>query len=151
MLFVCTADMRYVGQEYFVNMVVPHEEPISDHSVASIIERFHDVYQVRYGHSTPGAPLELVNLRVVAIGSLPGRIGGFQPAASDGVEPQRRQVVFDGVAHDAAIFERRTLPLGFAFKGPAIVEEETATTAVPPGWQGRVDELGNLILTPVSG
>jgi N-methylhydantoinase A len=151
MLFVCTADMRYVGQEYFVNMVVPHEEPISDRSVASIIERFHDVYQVRYGHSTPGAPLELVNLRVVAIGSLPGRIEGFQPAASEGVEPQRRQVVFDGVAHDATIFERRTLPLGFAFKGPAIVEEETATTAVPPGWQGRVDELGNLILTRVSG
>ena len=29
MRFVCTADMRYVGQEYFVNMVVPHEEPIS--------------------------------------------------------------------------------------------------------------------------
>ena len=116
-----------------------------------MIERFHDdAYQIRYGHSTPGAPLELVNLRVVAIGSLPGRIEGFHPAAFDDVEPQRRQVVFDGVAHDATIFQRDTLPLGFAFRGPAIVEEETATTAVPPGWQGRVDELGNLILTPVS-
>jgi N-methylhydantoinase A len=151
MRFICTADMRYVGQEYFVNMVVPHEEPMSDRSVASMIGRFHDAYQVRYGHSTPGAPLELVNLRVVAVGSLPGRIEGFHPAASDGVEPQRRQVVFDGVAHDATIFQRHTLPLGFAFRGPAIVEEETATTAVPPGWQGRVDELGNLILTPMSG
>lgn len=151
MRFVCTADMRYVGQEYFVNMVVPHEEPMTDRSVASMIERFHDAYQVRYGHSTPGAPLELVNLRVVAVGSLPGRIEGFHPAASDGVEPHRRQVVFDGVAHGATIFQRGTLPLGFAFRGPAIVEEETATTAVPPGWQGRVDELGNLLLTPVSG
>ena len=83
MRFVCTADMRYVGQEYFVNMVVPHEEPISDRSVASMIERFHAAYQIRYGHSTPGAPLELVNLRVVAVGSLPGRIEGFHPAASD--------------------------------------------------------------------
>jgi N-methylhydantoinase A len=67
------------------------------------------------------------------------------------VEQGRRRVVFDGVAHDSTILQRGTLPLGFAFRGPAIVEEETATTAVPPGWQGRADQLGNLILTPVTG
>jgi N-methylhydantoinase A len=147
MSFVCTADMRYVGQEYFVNMVVPHDEPISERSVATMTERFHEAYQIRYGHSTPGAPLELVNLRVIAVGSLPGRVEGFQPAAAESVQPARRQVVFAGVAHDAAIFQRDCLPLGFAFTGPAIVEEETATTTVPPNWQGRVDHLGNLILT----
>ena len=149
--FVCTADMRYVGQEYFVNMVVPHEEPMSDRSVASIIERFHDAYQVRYGHSTPA----LRSSSSTCASSLSARF----PAASKAttqlhptvLKPQRRQVVFDGVAHDATIFQRHTLPLGFAFRGPAIIEEETATTAIPPGWQGRVDELGNLILTPVSG
>ncbi len=40
MRFVCTADMRYVGQEYFVNLVVPHEEPITDRSVESMTEQF---------------------------------------------------------------------------------------------------------------
>jgi N-methylhydantoinase A len=147
MSFVCTADMRYVGQEYFVNMVVPHDEPISDRSVATMTERFHAAYQIRYGHSTPGAPLELVNLRVIAVGSLPGRVEGFHPVAADTIVPRRRRVVFDGIAHDAAIFQRDTLPLGFEFTGPAIVEEETATTTVPPDWQGKVDQLGNLILT----
>ena len=152
MRFVCTADMRYVGQEYFVNLVVPHEEPITDRSVASMIERFHAAYHIRYGHSTPGAPLELVNLRVVAIGSLPGRIEGFQPAASE--RRWSRGAVESSLTASPTTrrsSQRGTLPLGFAFRGPAIVEEETATTAVPPGWQGRVDELGNLILTPVSG
>jgi N-methylhydantoinase A len=151
MRFVCTADMRYVGQEYFVNLVVPHEEPITDHSVELMTEQFHAAYHIRYGHSTPGAPLELVNLRVIAVGSLPGRIEGFHPAASGTTEQGRRRVVFDGVAHDATILQRGTLPLGLAFTGPAIVEEETATTTVPPGWQGRADQLGNLILTPVTG
>jgi N-methylhydantoinase A len=151
MRFICTADMRYVGQEYFVNMVIPHDEPMSDRAVASMSKRFHDAYQIRYGHSTPDAPLELVNLRVVAVGSLPGRIAGFHPATSRGVEPRRRPVVFADVTHDAAIFQRDTLPLGFTFSGPAIVEEETATTTVPPGWQGRVDDLGNLILTRHAG
>ena len=37
-----------------------------------------------------------------------------------------------------------------AFTGPAVIEEETATTVLPPGWQGRVDDLGNLVLTPAS-
>ena len=31
--------------------------------------------------------------------------------------------------------------------GPAIVDEQTATTVVPPGWTLRVDELGNLLVT----
>jgi N-methylhydantoinase A len=150
MQFVCTADMRYVGQEYFVNLVVPHEEPIGDRSVASMSEWFHAAYQVRYGHSTPDAPLELVNLRVVAIGALAGRVEGFQPAAPDVAEAGRRRVIFAGVAHDAVIYPRHTLPLGFTCSGPAIVEEETATTVVPPGWQGTVDRLGNVILKPVA-
>src|SRR3954466_11200056 len=112
MRFVCTADMRYVGQEYFVNMVVPHDEPISDRSVAAMSERFHDAYQIRYGHSTPGAPLELVNLRVIAVGSLPGRIAGFQPTTAAAAEPGRRRVVFAGIAHEATILQRDTLPIG---------------------------------------
>ena len=30
--------------------------------------------------------------------------------------------------------------------GPFIVEEHDATTLVPPGWQARLDEDGNIIL-----
>ena len=33
---------------------------------------------------------------------------------------------------------------GAAIRGPAIVEEFGATTVVPPGWQGALDDLGNL-------
>ena len=33
--------------------------------------------------------------------------------------------------------------------GPAIVDEQTATTVVPPGWTLRVGALGTLLLTNV--
>ena len=33
--------------------------------------------------------------------------------------------------------------------GPAIVDEQTATTIVPPGWTLRVGALGTLLLTNV--
>jgi N-methylhydantoinase A len=32
--------------------------------------------------------------------------------------------------------------------GPAIIDEWTTTTIVPPRWQASGDSLGNLILTP---
>jgi N-methylhydantoinase A/oxoprolinase/acetone carboxylase beta subunit len=43
------------------------------------------------------------------------------------------------------------LPAGAAASGPLVIEEDTATTVVPPGWGARVDELGNLIVTREEG
>jgi N-methylhydantoinase A/oxoprolinase/acetone carboxylase beta subunit len=38
------------------------------------------------------------------------------------------------------------LPLDVEIEGPTIVEEEGSTTVLPPGWRGRVLDLGDLIL-----
>src|SRR5262249_299516 len=54
-----SADMRYVGQEYTVNVPVAEGSPLE-----AIDRSFHDAHLVRYGHSTPGAPVEFVNLRI---------------------------------------------------------------------------------------
>jgi N-methylhydantoinase A len=40
---------------------------------------------------------------------------------------------------------------GFAFAGPAIVEQADTTTLVEPGWTGTVDAAGNLLLTWQAG
>jgi N-methylhydantoinase A len=42
------------------------------------------------------------------------------------------------------VWERERLPERSHLRGPAIVEEFGATTVVPPGWRGEVDEYGNL-------
>jgi N-methylhydantoinase A len=149
--FIYSADMRYVGQEYFLNQVIEHDGAMAREAIAAIVDQFHDRYRVRYGHATPGAPVEIVALRVAALGLLPGRVAGFEPSAATGYEPETRRVIFDGVAQDATILRRGLLPVGASFAGPAVIDEETATTVVPPGWQGRVDQLGNLILTPAAG
>jgi N-methylhydantoinase A len=41
---------------------------------------------------------------------------------------------------------RSALPAGRTLDGPVIVEEETATTVVPPGWSVDVDEFGSLVV-----
>jgi N-methylhydantoinase A len=42
------------------------------------------------------------------------------------------------------VWERERLPERAVVRGPAIVEEFGATTIVPPGWRGAVDDHGNL-------
>jgi hypothetical protein len=44
---------------------------------------------------------------------------------------------------------RATTFPGARIDGPAIVSEATGTTMIEPGWQGRIDALGNLILERV--
>lgn len=143
MVLQFSADMRYVGQEYTVNV------PLSaDVDLDEAARRFHEAYQVRYGHSTPGAPVEFVNLRLAALGRISDSTGAAPVEAEEG-DPilGSRRVVFEGQSHETPILLRRRLPRGYHQAGPLVVEEETSTTVVPPGYRLRVDDFGNLVIT----
>jgi N-methylhydantoinase A len=143
MYFELNADMRYVGQEYFVT--VPVMQPIN---LEQIAERFHEAHNTRYGHATPDAPVEFVNLRLGALGRLESEVMSFKPSANTG-NPVRatREVVFDGKTHKTKILERDLMPVGAKYKGPLVIEETSATTVVPPGYGVSVDKFGNLIVS----
>ena len=49
------------------------------------------------------------------------------------------------------VFDREALVRGQAISGPAIVEEWTTTTVILPGWEARVDRIGNLVLSKIAG
>ena len=66
MSFNLTADMRYIGQEYYVNVQI--NKPIK---LEEINKCFHETYEKQYGHSTPDGPIEFINLRLVATGHIP--------------------------------------------------------------------------------
>jgi len=142
--FARSADMRYVGQEYSVAVSIG-AGPIR---LDRIDAGFHDAHRVRYGHSTPGAPDEFVNLRLAAFGRIAGRAAPFQ-APEDDAEPCVGTVraVFDGEPQEAALVRRDLLRPGAKLEGPALVEEQGATTVVPPGFGLAVDPHGNLLIT----
>jgi hypothetical protein len=54
-----------------------------------------------------------------------------------------------GKARETPIYAREDLPRSTEIAGPAIVSEATGTTMIEPGWAGRIDALGNLILERV--
>jgi N-methylhydantoinase A len=145
--FVRTADMRYVGQEYTVNVAIG-----GDVDVGAVGDAFHGAHRVRYGHSTPGAPVEFVNLRVAGFGRIAGEIAPFR-APDAGADPVvgRRRAIFDLEGMTSIVLHRDRLRPGATYDGPAVVEEQSATTVVPPGSTMTVDEHGNLLITATNG
>lgn len=142
-------DLRYVAQEYTLTVPIRGaDEPTSERFVEDLPNRFHEAHESRYGHSNPGAPIDVVTLRTASFGD----IGRPEPKRADlgsatGYPFETRDVVFDGVAREARFVRRDDLVHGAILRGPAIVVEQTATTVLPPGTHLRVDELGNMIVT----
>jgi N-methylhydantoinase A len=141
-------DMRYVAQEYSLPVAVTREELGSEDFTALVTDRFHRVYDQRYGHANPEAPVEFVSLRATAYGDL-GRAEAQGLEQADGAAPatSTREVVFARRPQDAAVALRDELLAGSAIEGPAIIEEDTATTVVPPGWTASVDGLGYVVIS----
>ncbi|WP_405229274.1 hydantoinase/oxoprolinase family protein [Lentisalinibacter sediminis] len=140
-----SADMRYIGQEYSIKVSFPSDSTLDD-----IVAAFHESHDRRYGHSSPKAPVEFVNLRLAAFGAL-DRSSAERPAAADGSKSARlgeREAIYDGERLSTPIFDRTRLNQDDVLSGPVIVEEKSATTVVPPGWQARVDEVGNILISP---
>lgn len=141
--FERSVDLRYEGQEYV--LTVPAGTGAVD--PAAVRALFNAAYQKQYGHSSTTAGAEVANLRVAALGRLkrPGLPSPVDRAARDA---RSRKVYFDGAEHDTAVVRREAYALGDTIDGPAIIEEETATTLVPPGWRVEVITGGHLSMKP---
>ena len=108
---------------------------------------FHRQHRDIYGHANPDEAIELVNARLTAYGLVPKPAPARHAATGATLEAalvERRPVWWEGRAHDCPVWDRDRLPERALLPGPAIVEEFGATTVVPPGWRGLVDEHGNL-------
>ena len=137
-------EMRYVGQAFELATKLPNDAA----TVADIENAFRAAYEERYGQLDDG-PVEIVSFRVIGIGlsdraDLPEHV--VEGHLSD-AENSRRPVVFSGAVQETSIYRRPSLPTDLAVPGPAIIEEDGATTVVPPGFTASQDRYGIMILT----
>jgi N-methylhydantoinase A len=146
MRFEHALDMRYARQAFELTVHLPHglREP------QAVRQVFLDAYARQFGRVDANAEIEIVNLRTTAIGltdqpAFPAVRGATQRL--DDAVIARRPMIHDGRPSLAIVYERERLPLDIAFDGPAVVEEDGATTVIPPGWRVRRDGNGNLRLS----
>ena len=144
-------DLRYRGQAFELNVAFPGGAGpgAGGGALAAVEDAFHRAHLASYGHENRGAAIELVNARLTAYGVVPRPAAEPYRNASTALGDaliERRRAWFDGTPVDTPVWERERLPERAALSGPAIVEEFGATTVLPPGWRGALDEHGNLRL-----
>ncbi|RKO66485.1 hydantoinase/oxoprolinase family protein [Desulfofundulus salinus] len=143
------ADLRYRGQSYTLTLPLPAGQ-LAPEDLAILRRNFHLLHRQEYGFCREEAPLEVVNLRLVALGNL------TRPAVSTPVkkkgsrlmpEPlEERPVYFDDRFLPTPVYRRNDLEPEMSLKGPAVIEQSDTTTLVWPGTSVRVDQWGNLII-----
>jgi N-methylhydantoinase A len=142
------ADLRYEGQFHVIT--VPLEAGLVDaEAVAAAAARFHKEHVRLYTFERAEDPVELVNLRVRAIRRVARPPLARLPAddARVGATGTRRIHFREvGGAVSCAIYDRARLGDGVRLRGPAVIEEQTSTTLVPPGFEASVDGHGNIFL-----
>jgi N-methylhydantoinase A/oxoprolinase/acetone carboxylase beta subunit len=138
-------DCRYVGQGYELRVDLP-----GNRFADGVFDEFRALHRREYGHAFPG-PVEIVNLRVTAVGTRP-KVEGVPapPAPADGGPVGEGEGVFrlDGAlaALPTRYYERAGLAAGSPVPGPAVIFQRDATILVPPEWSACAESSGNLIL-----
>ncbi|NEX18809.1 hydantoinase/oxoprolinase family protein [Thiorhodococcus mannitoliphagus] len=132
-------DLRYRGQSHTLNL--PWR------SVEAAVEGFHARHQAAYGHRLE-LPVELVNLRVRARAPAPAlRLPELR--AAGGENPPRVLSAY-GCEVPVRVISRSAVARGAGISGPAIIADDVSTTWLAPGWAGRLDRRGNLLLSQVT-
>jgi N-methylhydantoinase A len=147
---VGSADLRYIGQAFNLEVTLPTTAPLTEITAAEIARLFHETYERVYKNSDPSAPVELINLRVRIIGQSPRLALRQLPPAATGSAPQptdHRRIWYGGIFHEAAVYDRLALQAGHVVTGPAIIEQYDTTTLVAPGFIAGTDAHGILTLT----
>jgi N-methylhydantoinase A len=140
-------DMRYARQAY--ELTVPQTaKAFTPQAVSGLLQRFHEMHQRAYGYARDKEPVEIVNLRLVALGKLPG-INLQAEALVDVPELKPsgiRTVYFKGQPYDTEIYQRDNMMPGQRVPGPAIVEQLDSTVVITPAFMAECDPYGNMIL-----
>ena len=145
-------DARYSGQSYELTL------PLAEAARWPALPRaFHEMHQARFGHHDAACPVEIVNFGVTAVGVIDApelpRIaqGREQPAAA--ARAGRRRVFYEtddpgqaGQWLQAQIYRREQLLAGNVIRGPAVIEEISATNVLYPGDVARVDRFASMLV-----
>ena len=149
---VVTLDARYIGQNYELPLRLAGSlETLlaSPPTVAAIKTQFFTAHDQQYGFHSEADDVEIVNVRVTAIGSLAKPPAPHTKRRTSGApQPrERRPVYFDDPRPlEALVYLREELLASDKILGPAIIEQLDTTTVLFPGEVATVDDSLNIVI-----
>lgn len=147
--FARTADLRYAGQAYEVNVPLG-EGKLDKASLDAMRSQFHALHQRLYAHNHPDRPVEFVSARITALGlTAAPAMQEMKESPNKPVPKEEQRVYFEetGSFQATPVYDRVMLTPGTKFSGPAIVEQIDTTVVIHPGQEVHVDKFGNLLIS----
>jgi N-methylhydantoinase A len=153
MRFIRSVDMRYRGQFHEVDVPAPAGD-LDALNLTELTAAFHARHSERYSFSLPERQVEILYLRVRAVGATSkiklrtSSNGAEDPSRESGHKGVRR--AYFGRTHgwvDVDVHAGGAVGPGALIPGPAIIEDPTTTILIPHAFVGEVDGYGNLLLT----
>ena len=136
-----SADVRYRRQAYELTVPIP-PGAITRASLDAVAAAFHTRHAQTYGHANEAESVQLVNIRLTALGRLPGiRLAQHTDAGKARVRKRRVWFRETGLV-TCKVHWREGLVPGTSLRGPAIIEAMDSTAVLPPGWRATIDEHG---------
>jgi N-methylhydantoinase A len=132
-------DMRYCGQSY--ELIVPFSD--------NVYSDFHRLHNHEYGYANFDLPVEIVNLRVRAVGRNvppPFPMQPIQDPDPIAAYLESREVIFSQGTLETAFYRAELLKPGNRINGPAVVVRSDTTVLIGPTDQAEVDKFENMII-----
>jgi N-methylhydantoinase A len=148
--FTGSVDIRYVRQNFEINIPVPEGE-MDEKKLDQVIAAFHKEHKRSYGYCNEKVPVQLINFRISAIGIIdkPGLSEVPRVRGVSAPEPfEKRRVLFlDQTEYiEIGVYSRSDFKPGSSLEGPVILEQMDSTLVVPPNWKLNADNYENLKL-----
>jgi N-methylhydantoinase A len=148
-----TAELRYAGQAHELSVPIQPEA-----TIAEIETLFADEHFRTYGHKAESDPIELVNLKVFAtldeINSSTDDVPQHEARTTQRpkMDACKRKAYFGSTYgyREVPVVTRKELQTMNLQAGPLIIEEYDSTCVVPPGFNIRIDERGNIDISALS-
>lgn len=154
--FVPALDLRYVRQYHEVTVEVPIEE-IEALDFPAMVERFHPRHNRLYGYQLKdeGAPVELINMRLMAVGlTEKPRFFAQDYAGEDSSAAMKGErsvyIPTEQAYRPVPVYDAFSLKYGNQITGPAVLEQVNTTIFVTPEYSVLVDRFGSYTLYPPS-
>lgn len=144
-------EMRYLGQIHECTVDID-SFTIDAGNIEQIKNAFHDRHEQLFTYAERHNPVELVNIESTMFGRVerpsPAELTGNNTQASDAVKGQRNLIFSgDGGSSSVSVYDGAKIGAGDKISGPAVIEEETATLIIQPGWQIELHKSASYIIT----
>lgn len=143
-------DMRYVGQVHECTVEIDPFE-VTEARLDDIRDAFHARHRELYTYDEPHSAIEVVNVESTITGHVdkPGKMTIAKGNGAETTLKTTRPMVFstDGAVTETPVYDGGRMGAGDSLNGPAVIEEETTTIVIEPGWGVRLHESGTYEIT----